>query len=657
MQSILSEAKQLLSNGMAADAEQLLKSKISASDTPPQAHVLYAHSLLQQGKETLATDHLKSIIDSGTSNTIQLCADLAGIFLKLNEYSKASEYFQKALEKAPSSDQLWHLLGIAQFRNNQRDEAYQSFAKAEQFDGFNPQLKQAENAIEQNDMARCEKIVSGILSHFPAHPRASFLLSSILLQNGQIEKAAIQVQRALGYSPYNQNLWNMLAQIQVQLCDTEAALNSALKLVDMAPEKAEYRLLLADIQQNAGKIEDALQTYIGAKEKGADPGLCDIHIAQQQQTLGNHQQAIESCKKCLDNPLYAGSAYWGLSTISDFEATEQDSENLQSLLFDPEIEPEQACQLSFSLARLKERKKDFSGAFKQYQNANALKTGVSYVPGKAEQKFSAIKGAFNQDLFASSIGEQTQESHPTPIFIVGLPRTGSTLTEQILACHSQVEATMELKVMPVVARRAYLMSCEKLGNNSGDISCLTEQELSDLGNYYMGLTKVYRTDKSYFIDKLPPNFQHVGLIKKVLPKAIIIETHRHPMAWGLAVFRQYFATGHDFSFDLNHIAHAYYNYRDLMTHWRQCLGKDIFKVEYEQLVTDTEKSVKQLLSHCGLGFEQACLAPHENKRFVKTASSDQVRKPIYSSALDSWKKYQEELEPLKKALASYDIEI
>ena len=655
MQSIISEAKQFLSRGEALAAEQLLAAAINNKNVSPQLHTLYAHSLLQQGKGQQGTLYLENLIGKGTSDKAQLCADLAGIFLKTEEHDKASYYFSQALELAPKSDQLWHFLGIAQFRSGHRDLAYKSFAKAEQFDGFNPQLEQAENAIEKNDQGTCEAIVNTILDQFPAHPRASFLSASMLLQRGQIEQAALKVQRALSYSPYNQNLWNMLAQIQVQLCDAEAAMSSASKLVDMAPDNAECQLLLADIQQNAGKIEESIQSYLAAKTKGADPGLCDIHIAQQQQTLGNHQRAIESCKKCLNSPMFAGSAYWGLTTISDFQATEQDKKAIQDLLLDPEMDPEQACQLSFSLARLKEKSHDYPAAFQQYQNANAQKTGINYVPVKAEQKFSAIKQTFNQQLFTPRQSVSVNKQNPVPIFIVGLPRTGSTLTEQVLACHSQVEATMELKVMPAVARRAFLKSCEKLGNDKGDISSLTEQELAELGHYYLDLTRVFRTDKPYFIDKLPPNFQHIGLIKKILPQAIIIETHRHPMAWGLAVYRQYFATGHDFSYDLTHIAHAYQNYRDLMNHWYQCLGNQIYTLEYEQLVTDTENSVKRLLSHCGLVFEKACLAPHENRRFVKTASSDQVRKPIYTSALDSWKKYDAQLAPLRAALEAYHV--
>lgn len=653
MKQDLAQITQLLSSGQADKAEALLATELEKTSPSPRIHSLYAHSLLHQGKLQQAISHLEEVIEKNGPGIIQLSADLGGIFLKIGNFGSAIRYLNSALTHAPNSDQLWHLLGIAQYRIGDKTQAYISFAKAEQHDPFKEHLIKAEKAIENGDKETCSRNLNSILAEFPAHPQANFLFASMLLQNGHIEQAAEHVSRALTYSPYHQNLWQMMAQIQIQFCDMQAALASGKKLVEMDPKNPKHHQLLADIQQNCGKLEEAVQSYKNAVKAGAEGQHALLQIAHLKQSLGDNVGAIKDYRTCTTNPDLMGSAFWGLNTISSYRLSQEELDTLEKAQLDPDINVEQACQASFALARVKENEEKYPAAFKQYLNANTLKAGTRYSPSIAEQKFASIKSVFSRELLSNPSGYV--DSNVTPIFIVGLPRSGSTLTEQILASHSEVEATMELKVMPAVARRAFNLSCKKQKNSRGDVSSLSKEEFIHLGDYYMKLSEVYRTDKAYFIDKLPPNYQHVGLIKKILPQAIIIDTRRHPMAWGLAVFRQYFAQGHDYSYDLPHIGHAYFNYLDLMTHWKQCLGDKVFTLQYEELVTDTEKQVRALLEHCQLNFEAACLAPHKHQRYVHTASSDQVRKPIYQSAVNSWKKYQQQLEPLAETLRQYKV--
>lgn len=652
MNSPYTQIQDLLSANRPSEAEKLLAIQLQ-NHSSGQLHSLYVLSLLRQGKEQQAIVHLQTEIAKDQDDAVQLIADLAGIYLKLEKFELAQKHFTLALQRAPNSDQLWHLLGITQFRSGNKSQAYASFAKAEQHDVFKSQVNLAEQAIEQGDKETCSTILNSVLQKFPAHPQANFLLATILIENGHTTNAAEHVGRALNYSPYHQNLWQLMLQIQVQLCDMQAALQSAQKLVEFDPANHNFYLLLADIQQNSGKIQSALTSYQKALELDAEPATCLLQIAHLQQSLGNDQSAISNYRSCLSDLNHASSALWGLSTISSYTESIEERELLSKLQLEPNISAEQACQASFALARNKEKQQDFTGAFRQYSQANLLKADKYYNPQQSQQKYASIKNTFPTDIFHFQTG--ITNTPAIPIFIVGLPRSGSTLTEQILASHSKVEATMELKVMPAVARRAFIISCEKTGNNSGNISCLSANDLASLGEYYLSLSEVYRCGTPYFIDKLPPNFQHIGLIKKILPEAIIIDTRRSPMAWGMAVFRQYFAQGHDYSYDLSHIAHAYHNYLDLMNHWNKCLGDNIYKIEYEKLVGNPEEQIKALLTHCQLPFESTCLTPHHNKRYVRTASSDQVRKPIYQSAIDSWKKYQSELSMLQKAYLQYGI--
>lgn len=586
--------------------------------------------------------------------------ELGEQLLKRQHYRAAEDHFKAALKQVPRSGQLWHILGIAQFRGGKKTEALNSFAKSEQYDRFIDQLQVAENAMDNNDQDAFIKVLEQILQHMPVHPRAAYLKASWLMQDGQIEQAASYLAPALNYAPYNEALLHLMTLIQVQLCDLEAALNTTMLLLDVAPDKYQYWMVKADIQQNMGQLQASLASYQKALDLGSPETDTRLQMAYQQQSLGNNATAIEIFKHCLKDKECVGSAFWSLSTFSQYQATETELQTMTELQWDTTLSPEQACQVSFGLARHAEKQGAYEEAFDHYENANNLKPGTRYAPQKMQDKFAAIKRTFNATFLQTNQHlptrqQQSQQQQSTPIFITGLPRTGSTLTEQILSAHSQVEATMELKVMPAVARRAWLMSCQKTGNQEGDLSCLTAEELQGLGDYYQQLSQVYRTDAPFFIDKLPPNYQHIGLIHKILPNAIIIDTRRQPMAWGMAVYRQYFAQGHDFSYDFGQIAHAYHNYLDLMGHWNECLPGKTHLVEYEKLVADKENHIVALLAHCGLAFEASCLTPHTQNRYVKTASSDQVRKPIYQSAISSWRHYEPYLGELQNAYEHFDL--
>lgn len=613
--------------------------------TAPNQHV---RQLLQQGKQQQAIQFLEGVLTESTDNNPQLSADLAGIYLQVGRFSEAEEHFAHALEHAPDSDQLWHLMGIAQYQAGKKSAAQTSFAKAEERDPFAKNILAAEQALEDKQEAAGITHLEGVLSKFSAHPRASFLLASISLQQGNAPKATVLLQRALGFAPFDSRLWQLQTQAMVILSDLKGAIFAAERMVEIAPDNSQYRLQLADVLQQAGKMERAQDSYYNAIDAGADHATCILQIAHIKRILGEKEEAIKLYRECLRNNEITGSAFWALNTTSSYRAGESELSLLNATQFNPDISLEQACQASFALAREKEKSGLFDEAFLQYKHANELKTDVHYNPLPAEAKFDAIKRIFAPDIFNETVDV---EHEVTPIFIVGLPRSGSTLVEQILASHSEVEATMELKVMPAIARRAFLLSCQKAADDSGDIRHLNNQELTSLGQDYLKLTEVFRTGKKYFIDKLPPNFQHVGLIKKLLPHAIVINTHRHPMAWGMAVYRQYFAQGHDYSYQLEHIAHAFKNYVSLMDHWRTCSGIGLHDVSYEALVSDPASHIRQMLAFCELKFEQACLTPHLTERYVNTASRDQVRQPIYQSAIDSWEKYSSHLEPLRQALS------
>jgi hypothetical protein len=256
---------------------------------------------------------------------------------------------------------------------------------------------------------------------------------------------------------------------------------------------------------------------------------------------------------------------------------------------------------------------------------------------------------FTPDVFAARRNAGCQSR--APIFIVGLPRAGSTLLEQILASHSQVEGTQELPDIISIARRiADKKRAGEPSNYPNGLSDLTDSDLTALGEEYIERTRIHRTDAPFFIDKMPNNFAHVGLIRLILPNATIIDARRHPLACCFSGYKQLFAKGQHFTYNLTDIGRYYADYVGLMRHWQNVLPDHVLHVQYEDVVADTETQVRRLLDHCSLPFEGACLRFYENRRAVKTASSEQVRQPIFTSGLDQWENYEPWLTPLKAAI-------
>ena len=240
---------------------------------------------------------------------------------------------------------------------------------------------------------------------------------------------------------------------------------------------------------------------------------------------------------------------------------------------------------------------------------------------------------------------------PTPIFIVGMPRAGSTLIEQILASHSRIEGTMELMTLPNLERTIRIAGGRKFNENyPRSLRKFNQDELGAFGQAYLDETAIYRTSKPFFIDKLPPNFERVGLVHKILPQAIIIDARRHPLDCGFSAYKQHFAGGHEYSYQLEHIGHYFNNYLQLMDHWDSVLPGKVKLVQYEDMVRDTEDTIRKILNHIGVDFEDACLRFFENKRAVKTASSEQVRQPIYTKSVGRWRTVSDQLKPLIDSL-------
>jgi tetratricopeptide (TPR) repeat protein len=366
--------------------------------------------------------------------------------------------------------------------------------------------------------------------------------------------------------------------------------------------------------------------------------------------VGAQEKAIEAYRQTIALRPGFGDAWWSLANLKTYRFSDGDIDAIRTEIEKPDCGVEDHFHLCFALGKALESRQHYDESFKYYKKGNDAKARVeAHNPDRTHDTVEHIKSLLDQDFVASHAGQGVDV--PDPIFIVGLPRSGSTLLEQILASHSQVEGTKELIYIPAIVRR--LGGKIKHGERSKYPEILAEldqQEILDLGNEYLERSREQRGDAPFFIDKMPNNFMHICLIHLILPGATIIDARRHPMAACFSGFTQLFARGQAFTYGLKNIGRYYRDYVELMDHYDRVLPGKILRVLYEDVVNDTRQQVERILEHCGLSFEEQCLQFHRTERAVRTASSEQVRQPIYTGALQHWRHYEPHLDDLKTAL-------
>jgi pentatricopeptide repeat protein len=653
MNEIYQQAVGLIKQAKIDSAIEILKPLINSDSLEPQILRVYADCLLQKKDLLTALKTLNQLvlIESANAATFH---DIAGLHFQLGNVDEALSFFERTTRLDPTLSKAWHFSGICHAQKKQMEKAYECFAAAEESDPLKAKIQDAYQALESGNLEESLSLAELILAQSPSNPRALHILAMVMSYHGNFDKALHFTQQALKFSPYNLSLWNLFIQLNKSLADYEQAMIAAKRLIEYEPSNIQNYVLLTSVLVDAGRFEEAEQYYHQMLDNEQLKDFTHLQLGHTYKTLGETQKSIQRYEFCTESADYKGVAYWGLANISEYSFSEQQVDKITALLTDPDISQEQASQLGFALAKVYEQRKDFKASYATYASANLNKGDISFNPAKHAAKLDAVKKTFNAELFAKFKPFTT--SRIKPIFIVGMPRAGSTLVEQILASHSKVEATMELKTLPAIARRVYKQSCYKNKNTSGDLSLFTSQDWKAMGDLYMELSEVYRTDKPYFVDKLPPNFQHIGLIQLILPDAIIIDVRRHPMACGFGIFKQYFAKGHEYAYDQAHIASYYSDYLKLMGHWHEVLPNKVYQLSYEGLVKQPDVEIRALLAHCNLHFEDACLRPHETSRYVRTASSDQVRKPINDHGVNQWRNYENELKILEDALGREILE-
>jgi Sulfotransferase family/Tetratricopeptide repeat len=474
---------------------------------------------------------------------------------------------------------------------------------------------QAETALRASDFAAAAQLLRRCVERSPRFAAARQHYATLLLQQlGDPAGALAQIDVLLAREPKNAAYLAFRAAALGQIGDYDASLAAYERALAVKPSDARLWLRHGHALKTAGRTPDAVAAY------------------RRSLTL---------------QP--SGEAWWSLADLKTFRFTPTDVAAMRALLQQPSL-PDRA-QLHFALGKALEDTADYAGAFAQYDLGNALKHATSrYDPNEMTRYAARAEALLTQDFFAARAdsGSDAQD----PIFIVGLPRSGSTLVEQMLASHSQIEGTMELADMIAIARQAMGPGPFDFNAYPGALVHRTPNELRALGDAYVARTRVYRrSDRPFFIDKLPNNFVHTGLIHLILPRARIIDVRRDPLACCWSAFRQHFAVGQPFSYALTDLGRYYADYVRLMAHFDAVLPGRVHRIRYEELVAEPEAEIRRLLAYCGVPFEEQCLRFHENRRAVRTASSEQVRRPIFTDGLESWRPFEPWLGPLKAVLA------
>jgi tetratricopeptide (TPR) repeat protein len=560
---------------------------------------------------------------------------------------------RRAVYLQPRMPDAWRTLGdylTLRGDNAGADAAYAQHIKASTHD---PRLLAAASALVEGRIAQAEALLRTHLKQFETDVAALRMLAEVAARLGRNSDAEVLLERCLELAPSFHAARHQYAIVLQRQNKAAAALRQIDQLEKTDPRNPSYRNLKAVVLVKIGEYQESIEIY--AEVLAAHPEHPKIWLSYGHalSTAGREQDSVAAYRKSIElNPNF-GEAYWSLANLKTFRFNSDEKQAMSMQLARSDLTEEDRFHFDFALGKALEDDGEYPESFAHYARANALRR--SRLNYDADEMSSFVRQSmqlFSADFFQTRAGVGAPAHDP--IFIVGLPRSGSTLIEQILSCHSSVEGTMELPdILTIAGALAGKRKPDEEPRYPKILASLSPQACRDLGEEYLRETRIQRkTPKRRFIDKMPNNFLHIGLIQLILPNAKIIDARRHPMACCFSSFKQHFAEGHRYSYTLAELGRFYREYVELMAHFDRVTPGKVHRVIYESMIEDTETQVRRLLAYCGLPFESACLRFYENNRPVRTPSSQQVRRPIYRDGVEHWRNYEGWLQPLKDALGA-----
>ncbi len=571
-------------------------------------------------------------------------------YIALKRAPEAIEAFLRGVNINPALPASWQMLEGLYSMTGRRADAQSAAAHVATLRKLPAAVVTATALFYDGELAESEQMVRAFLLKQGHHVEAMRLLARIGMEHDVLDDAQLLLEGVLDLEPAYHAARFDYAQVLCRRHLYSEAQQQATKLLAAEPANRDYRTLHAMTCVGLGQHERAVELYRALLPGSAHPAELHLSIAHSLKTLGQQAPAIAEYHAAAAAREGFGDAWWSLANLKTYRFSSAELGQMQVAEAAPATGTVDRYHLCFALGKALEDRAEYAASFEYYARGNALKRAASrYRPEVIELNTRLQREICTAALFARhrDAGAQADD----PIFIVGLPRSGSTLIEQILASHSAVEGTHELADIPRMVTELQGRDWQlENPRYPGVLAQMTAADFRRLGEKYLQDTRSYRSGKARFIDKMPNNFRHVGLIHLMLPNARIIDARREPMACCFGNLKQLFAHGQEFAYSVEDIARYYRTYLELMRHWDAVLPGRVLRVQYEDLVADLEGNVRRLLGHCGLDFEPACVEFYKTERSVRTASSEQVRQPIYREALEQWRHFEPWLGPLREAL-------
>jgi tetratricopeptide (TPR) repeat protein len=564
------------------------------------------------------------------------------------QVASAIEAFARAVELNPTLLASWDMLDLLHRKAGDDVRAAAAARQAAALRSLPTELIEAGHLVSGGDFATTASLRSFPVSTYGAE--ATHLLARIRWKQGELDAAADLFSALIDYKPDDRDARQERAGLNLERRDYPAALADIEALLVDDPYSAFLRMLQAGAWVGVGDHDRAISAYRALLE--TDPSRPEwlLLIGHSLKAVGRQSEAIAAYRAAATARPAFGDAWWSLANLKTWHFAPEDVACMRAEEESLATANVDRLHLCFALGKALGDDGDHAASWQYYLRGNALwRVGSTYRPEITEAATRRQIATCTAEFFSKRFGSGAPDHDP--VFVVGLPRSGSTLVEQILATHSQIEGTQELPSLPRIAA--------ELGGGFADplrlrypeaLGTLKLDHFRRLGERYLELTRAYRNGKQRFVDKMPNNFRHIGLIHLILPNARIIDVRRDPMACCVANLRQLFAGGQDFTYGIEEIASYYRSYLELMRHWDAVLPGRVLRVIYDDLVDDLDAEVRRLLGHCDLAFEPSSLEFHRTQRNVNTPSSEQVRQPIYRDGLTDWLKYEPWLDPLKQAL-------
>jgi tetratricopeptide (TPR) repeat protein len=610
-----------------------------------------AHALqLLDSQPALAAQQAQAILEAVPGHlAAQLILGLAAN--AQGDYAQAVAVLAPLVRVQPGSAAAWLALADAQFAAGDGEAADAAYMQHVRHGVRTPELIQAADALAQGQLPDAESRLRARLQRQPTDIAALRMLAELAARLGRNEEAIRLLEHVLLRAPsFDAARQNLAAVLNRGNRHTEA-LAEIDQLLARDPSSQSLQNMRAVVLGKLGDFDNAIATYEGVLEKLPQQWQVWLGYGHALKTANRSDDAVAAYRRALAINPHFGGAWWSLANLKTMQFQPADIDAMRTQLQQPSLDDDARLHIEFALGKALEDAGDAADAFAHYARGNALRRSqLPYDAAMGRARTRRAMQTYTPDFFAARSGAGC--TAPDPIFVVGMPRAGSTLIEQILSSHPQVEGTMELPAMMAITRELRQRDGNPETTSYHDVLAgLAPAELAALGEDYLRRSQPQRREgKPFFIDKMPNNFAHVGMIHAILPNAKIIDARRHPLACCFSNFKQHFARGQAFSYGLADMGHYYADYVQLMAHFDAVLPGRVHRVFYEDMVADTEAQVRALLGYCGLEFDPRCLRFFENNRAVRTASSEQVRRPIYREGLDQWRHFEPWLGPLKQAL-------